>query len=273
MMSDNTFVTHAMAVDGGLRRPCVERGDPTGLPILLLHGYTDSWRSFALMLPHLPRGVRAVVPTQRGHGGTGRPAQGYTPADFAGDAVAVLDALGIERAVVAGHSMGSQVALRLALDHPGRVRGLVLIGGFTALGRNAAVRELWNNTVANLKDPVDPDFVEAFQRSTVARPIPAGFLDEVVQESLKVPAAVWRAALRGMMETDLVADLRRVTTPTLLLWGDRDAIVPRDEQDLLATSIPAARLVVFTGTGHAPHWEEPARVAAEIAAFAGTLTD
>ena len=73
-----------------------------------------------------------------------------------------------------------------------------------------------------------------------------------------------------MMEADLAADLRRITAPTLLLWGDRDAIIPATEQDLLAASIPDAQLVVLAGTGHAPHWEEPARVAAEIVAFVRT---
>jgi non-heme chloroperoxidase len=272
MTPANTLIMHTVAVDDGLKLPCAEHGDRSGLPILLLHGYTDSWRSFELLLPHLPQGLRAIVPTQRGHGDADRP-QGYAPADFAGDALAVLNALGIERAIVAGHSMGSQVALRLALDHPERVLGLVLIGGFAALGDNAAVRELWDDAVAGLEDPVDPGFVEAFQRSTMARQIPAEFLDTVVQESLKVLAAVWRDALRAMMEANVVTALRRLAMPTLLLWGDRDAIIPRSEQELLAASLADARLVVLAGTGHAPHWEEHIRVADEISAFARRVTD
>ena len=111
--------------------------------MLLLHGYTDSWRSFELILPHLPSSVRAIAPSQRGHGDADRPASGYGAADLAADAVALMDALGLDRAVVAGHSMGSLVAQRVALDHPGRVRGLVLLGAFATLRGNPAVRELW----------------------------------------------------------------------------------------------------------------------------------
>jgi non-heme chloroperoxidase len=269
-MFDNSLCTEIVALDGDRTLPCVRQGDATGTPLLLLHGYTDSWRSFTLMLPHLPHTLRVIAPTQRGHGGMGGPAQGYTPADFATDAVALLDALGVERAVVVGHSMGSQIALRLALDHPDRVHGLVLIGGFAALRQNTAVRSLWDDTIATLRDPVDWGFVEGFQRSTIARPVPASFLDMAVRESLKVPAAVWRAALSGMMEADLSGDLRRITAPTLLLWGDRDAIIPRSAQTVLTASIPDAHLVVLPGTGHAPNWEEPARAAAEIVAFVRT---
>ena len=141
------------------------------------------------MLPHLPRALRAIAPTQRGHGGTGRPAQGYTPADFAADAVALLDALGMERAIVVGHSMGSQIALRLALDHPGRVHGLVLIGGFAALRRNAAVRDALGRHDAR---PCGIPWIAGLSRdSSAARSrarCPRRFSTTVVRESLKVPA-------------------------------------------------------------------------------------
>src|SRR5690242_19231314 len=106
IMMQDTMSVQALSLRGGLRLPCAQFGDAGGMPVLLLHGYTDSWRSFELVLPHLLCGIRAVVPTQRGHGDAGRPECAYTPADFAADASAVLDALGIERAVVVGHSMG-----------------------------------------------------------------------------------------------------------------------------------------------------------------------
>jgi pimeloyl-ACP methyl ester carboxylesterase len=264
-------IIHSVSLHGSLRIPYVAQGDPGGTPVLLLHGYADSWRSFEPLLPHLPSSMRAIAPTQRGHGDAGRPAQGYTPQDFAEDAVALLDALGIGRAVVVGHSMGGQTALRLAVDHPRRVLGTVLIDGFATLGGNPVIRRLWNDAVSGLSEPVDPGFAEEFQRGTVARPVPEAFLRMVVRESLKLPARVWRAALRGQMDCDLSPELGRIAAPTLLLYGDRDAIVPRAMQDALAAAIPAVRLAVLSGVGHAPHWEEPQRVAAEIARFALAL--
>lgn len=264
-------IINSMDLHRSLRIPYVRQGDPDGMPVLLLHGYGHSWRAFEPLLPHLPRGLRAIAPSQRGHGDAGRPAQGYAPRDFARDAVALLDALGIERALVVGHSMGGQAALRLAIDDPGRVLGVVLVGGFATLGGSPVARRLWNDAVSRLADPVDPGFAEAFLRGMVARPVPEAFSRMVVREGLKLPARVWRAALRGQMDCDLSPELERVAAPTLLVHGDRDAIVPRATQDALAAAIPPARLEVLGGVGHAPHWEEPERVAAGIARFAQAL--
>lgn len=236
--------------------------------MLLLHGLTDSWRSFEGVIGHLPASVRAVAPTMRGHGEADRPETGYRPRDLAADVAELLDALGIGSAVLVGHSMGATVAMRLAVEHPERVRGLVLIGAFAGYRDNAEVRSLWDGAVATLADPVDPGFVHEFQAATVARPVPEGLLDVAVTESLKVPARVWRAALAGLIEDDTDRQLHRIAAPTLLIWGERDALVPRADQDALLAGIRGARLVTHAGGGHAPHWEDPARVAAEIAEFA-----
>lgn len=88
----------------GLRFQFVEQGEPTGIPILLLHGTSDSWHSFETVLPHLPPSIRAIALTQRGHGDSSRPPDGYQTDDFVTDVAALMDALGIEAAFVAGHS-------------------------------------------------------------------------------------------------------------------------------------------------------------------------
>ena len=102
----------------------------------------------------------------------------------------------------------------------------------------------------------------------MARPVPDGLIDMAVAESLKVPAFVWRAALAGLMEDDTARRRHRIAAPTLLHWGERDNFVPRADQDALLRDIPRARLIVHAGAGHALHWEDPARAAREIAAFA-----
>lgn len=75
-----------------------------GVPIMLLHGPTNSWRSFEILLAQLPASVRAFAISQRGHGDADRPERGYRPEAFAGDVVAFMDAVGLEAAVLAGHS-------------------------------------------------------------------------------------------------------------------------------------------------------------------------
>lgn len=244
-----------------------EQGDPSGIPVLLLHGYTDSWRSFEPVLACLPRSVHAFALSQRGHGESDRPVVGYHPHDFADDLAAFMDELKLGPAIVAGHSMGSTIAQRFALDHPDRVLGLVLVGSFHPPCNSPAVRELWTS-VEGIADPIDANFTLEFQRSTLARPVPHTFLATVVQESLKVPAQVWRSALHAFSEADLSDELRRIAAPTLIVWGDQDAYCSRQEQEALRAAIRGSQLVVFSGAGHGLHWEEPERFADLIADFA-----
>jgi non-heme chloroperoxidase len=250
--------------------PFVEQGDP-GAPVVMLHGLTDSWHSFERVLPHLPGSIRALVPTQRGHGDADRPASGYRTRDFAADVEAFLDALGIERAVIVGHSLGSTNALRFAVDCPHRLRGLILVGAFATYRDNPVIAEFWRSGVATLADPIDARFAREFQESTLAQSVPHEFIDLAVGESLKVPARVWRDALAGCLEDDFAGEIATIKAPTLAVWGAHDALVPRADQDHFLARIAGSRLVVYQEGGHAPHWEEPARFAADVSAFVATL--
>src|SRR3989337_2848578 len=106
----------------------VEQGNSTSLPLILLHGYADSWRSFERVLPHLPKSIRAFALTQRGHGDASRPATGYRSRDFVTDLAEFMDALDLETAVIAGGSSGGIIARRFAVDYPNRTSGLILVG-------------------------------------------------------------------------------------------------------------------------------------------------
>ena len=266
-----TPIIHSVTLPNQVTLPYVEQGDPTGVPVLLLHGITDSWRSFEGVLPHLPTSLHAFALSQRGHGDATRPATGYYPQDFAADLAAFMDTLKLGPAVVVGHSMGSYIAQRFALDYPDRTLGLVLMGSCTTVRGNPVVMELWDSVVSTLTDPIDPGFVREFQQSTLAQPVPQTLLDTVVQESLKVPARVWKAALAALLDTDFSGELSKITAPTLIVWGDQDAFFLRREQEALAAAIAGAQLVVYPGAGHGFHWEEPARFAADLVAFTAHL--
>jgi non-heme chloroperoxidase len=253
--------------DEVIELPYVEQGDATGVPVVMLHGATDCWRSFEPVLPHLPDDIRAIAVTQRGHGDAPKPESAYLVEDLAGDVVDLMDELAIERAVLVGHSMGSWVARQIALDHPDRVEGLVLAGAFRgSLARDpeaaAAMKEL-----ADVPDPVTDEIAREFQVSTLATPIAAEQLDTFVAESLKLPARVWRELFLGFAELDQGDGMAELAIPALLVWGDRDAFIPREVQDELLDTLPDARLTVYEGVGHAVHWERPKRFAAEVAAF------
>jgi non-heme chloroperoxidase len=258
--------THSIHLSTGVRLPYVEQGDPSGVPMVLLHGYSDSLRSYDLLLPHLPDSIRAYALTQRGHGDADKPAAGYRPEDYAADVAAFLDAMGIEAAVIVGHSGGSYAAQRFAVDHPERTLGVVLIGAFDTFRDNPGVLEL-EEAVAQLTEPVDREFVREFQESCVAQQVPAGFLDAIIDGSAKMPARVWSAWLEDHLAADAPTDTGTIAAQTLILWGDQDAFCRRGAQDALLAAIPRSRLSTYEGTGHCPHWEQPERAAAEIAAF------
>jgi len=216
----------------GVELPYVEQGDPAGVPVIFLHGFTDSWHSFELALPHLPQTVHAFALSHRGHGDADRPEGGYRPQDFAADVAAFVDALDLGPAVIAGHSMSSAITQRFALDYPERTLGLILIGVFASYHDKPMLVEFLD-VISQLEDPIDPNFVREFQESTLAKPVPPAFLDTIVQESLKVPARVWKAALLGLLENEVSSERGNIKAPTLIMWGDQDAYCPRSDQEAL----------------------------------------
>jgi pimeloyl-ACP methyl ester carboxylesterase len=164
--------------------------------------------------------------------------------------------------------MGASVAMRFAIDHPGRTLGLVLMGAFPALRDNRGIRELWDSTVSTMRDPVRDDFVRDFQTSTLAGPVAPALLESVVGESLKVPARVWRATFEDFVESDFAHEIGRISAPTLAAWGDRDSFVSVGERKAVGAAIPRSRVVVYRGAGHGFHWENPALFSAHLIAFA-----
>ena len=188
-------MVRSVTLSSGITLAAPERGQTSGVPVVFLHGVTDSWRSFEPVLDRLPGTVRALAMTQRGHGDSSKPDNGYRYGDMAQDLREFMDARDLPAAVIAGHSMGGMVAQRFAADHPDRVAGLVLMGAFRTLYAHPGIQELWNSALSTLSDPVDPAFVREFQVSTLARPVPPEFLETVINESLHVPARIWRATL------------------------------------------------------------------------------
>ena len=237
-----------------------------GRPVVFLHGYCDSWYSHNGVLEALPADIHAIVPSQRGHGGSDKPASGYAMADFARDVIALMDHLGVDRAPIVGHSMGSLIAQELALGCPQRVTALVLNGSATT-GNNDVLRGLLAET-KRLADPIDRGFVTAFQSGTCVQPLGRAMsLERVIDESMKMPAHTWVAALEGILAYRPSRPIEEIACPTLIVWGDRDEIFRRPEQDKLLARIGGSRLEVYEGAGHSPHWEEPQRFVRDVMAF------
>ncbi|GAA4560644.1 alpha/beta hydrolase [Pseudonocardia xishanensis] len=240
-------------------------GDPT---VLLL----PSWpivdrRQWRFQVPHLARRYRTAVLETRGQGGADRPTDpaAYTDAAHVGDALAVLDELGVERAVVAGVSRGGRFALQLAARHPDRVQGAVIIApAFPTVvppdfetGSGMVSRRRWLADHAGFAEwYLRLMFPEAHSETAVA---------DGLEWALQTTPEVLVATYTGIVEDCAVeATARSVRCPVLLVHGDRDGIVP------LAVSEDLARwsggeLVVMEGSGHVPQLRDPVR-------FNGLLT-
>jgi pimeloyl-ACP methyl ester carboxylesterase len=254
---------HQITVASGARLDYSDQG--RGPAILFVHGYPDSWHAYEPVLRRMPADVRAVAHSHRGFGDSDRPKSGYAMADFAADAVTLMDKLGIAQATVVGHSMGSLVAQELALSHPDRVARLGLIGASDHFD-TPLVREL-EGAVNDFGDSIPREFVHEFQSSTVHRPVPDAFLEGVVNESMKAPALVWREALAGILAFRSTDRLSRLSVPTLIVGGDRDEVATPAAQQRLHGLIRGSRFLGYGDTGHGPHWEQPGRFSEDLLAF------
>ena len=261
------LVPSTVTLPTGITLSYAVQGDASGPVVLLLPGPTDSWRSYVPVLARLPPHVRAIAVSPRGHGDSDKPSVGYRVQDLADEVAMLLDSLGVERAVLAGHSGSCLVARRVAIDHPERVSGLVLEASPTSLRGDAGLERFVDTVVSSLTDPIDPTFARSFIADTSTDELEPDVLDELVGELLKVPARVWKHLFADLVAYDDREELDRITAPTLLIWGDADRLIGRDMQTALLARIANAELLTYPRVGHTPRWESPKRFADDVAAF------
>ncbi|HEX8240410.1 MAG TPA: alpha/beta hydrolase [Allosphingosinicella sp.] len=253
-------------LSNGVRLAYVELGDPKGEPLLLLHGYTDSSRSWTQVAPWLLR-HRLLIPDQRGHGGSDAPACCYSTSVFADDARLFLDAMKVERTAVAGHSLGSMVAMTLAAEHPNRVTRVALIGS-TALTPVKRGDWLWTNAHA-LEAPLDPgsQFLREWHPANQPTPVDEAFADAAMAEILAIPIHVWRGVMRELAEVPAGRHAADITAPVLILSGGKDPLFAPEHHAALVKAIPNAEARVFPDLGHNLIWERTAETGPALARF------
>jgi pimeloyl-ACP methyl ester carboxylesterase len=231
--------------------------------VLLLHGGTDSWRSFETLLPHLPPDWHVLVPSQRGHGGSDKPAQGYRTRDFAADAARLIEVLGLAPAVVVGHSMGAANAMRMAIDRPELVQGLIGMGAF-ARSRIARFRALSIAAAGSGAACAGRRLPAQHADATGGQP----FVQAMVAQSLAVPASGGvRRSARGRFSQNV----GQIGVPIAASAGAADAYVTASDTEALLRAIRGASEQTWEGLGHAPHWEDPGRVARAMVGFVARL--
>jgi pimeloyl-ACP methyl ester carboxylesterase len=260
----------------GVTLAYIDTGNPTGPPVVLIHGYTDNARDWVPLLPYLSKRFRLILVDIRGHGKSSKPECCYTRLDFAYDIKLLLDALSIRQADVIGHSLGSIIAQTFAEYWPERTDRVVLVSstGGRPPGSTAPPQFDFAAEIRKLKDPIDPDspFMIAWWDSPT--PVNPDFIRRQRQDSAAIPLKIWLAVLDQALPgattyTDLQSTLPRLKAPTLLIWGSKDPLMEEPVRKTLRDALPGAQVKIFEGLGHNPFWEDPAAVGRVINAFLG----
>lgn len=259
------------------------RGDTA---LILLHGFAASTYTWRAVMPALAAQNRVIAFDRPAFGLTERPLPGafpngvnpYTAEAQADLVIGLMDALGIERAVLVGNSAGGTVAAYTALRAPARVQALVLVDAaiYSGGGAPGFVRPLFSTPQMQRLGPLLARLIQrgGYQFGQSAWHDPAGFTDDIwaaYQKPLR--AEDWDRALWELTAASrplhLDQRLDELTMPVLVVTGDDDRIVPTEQSLRLAEDIPGARLAVIPACGHVPQEECPAAWLAAVRAFLG----
>jgi pimeloyl-ACP methyl ester carboxylesterase len=177
-----------------------------------------------------------------------------------------MKAKNLASAFIIGHSMGGMIAQQFAINYPALTRAVVIIDSDANFKDNPGFPEFYN-TVLKMQGAFDRSFMEEFQRSTIFKPIDAAYFKKLVDESMKVPLQVFKAACTGLANSDLSVKIQQIKVPAMIMWGDKDNVCSMLDQQAMAKKIRHSKLIVYENTGHALHWENPDRFTRDLHLF------
>ncbi len=260
----------------------VDFGEGDGPPVVFVHGLGGQWGNWLANLPVIGRARRVIAPDLPGFGGSDMPAQDVSISGYTQVVDELCEHLGLGPVVVVGNSMGGFIASDLALAHPERVEKLVLVG---AAGMVPSRRERFK-TVAILRlTGIVVARTAGATRAVAARPrLRRAALRTVAHDPDRIPADLaWRGlmgdpppafapALKAAVDYlswDWCQRLEEIRSPTLLVWGEQDALIPVRHQEEFARRITGARSLTMPETGHVPMVERPAEFNRALLEFLG----
>ena len=209
-----------------------------GEPVVLVHGLSGSTQWWSRNVPALAEHHRVHLVNLPGFGTIRRPRQRFVLAEAASWLLEWIEAVGLESVHLVGHSMGGYLASKVAARRPDFVRKLVLVDPAGVPSDRGMLGHL----------------VPLLLASRYATP---AFLPVLVRDAFYAGPTTLLRASRDLLAEDVREDLRRVRAPTLLIWGERDTLIPPSVGDLMRAEIPDSRLLVIEGAGHNPMFDRP----------------
>lgn len=225
-----------------------------GTPVVFIHGLGAETKDWTLVIPELSKEIRCIVIDLRGHGQSDKPKQPYTLSLFANDIVTLLEQLGISSAYFCGTSMGGFVVLKAALSYPEKVRGVILVDSAPYLPEHTIkISGKWAETLLNegsealMEAQVNDVFHPIFRRRH-------GEIVNIYRESKKNPSSETLGLVNKGLQIEPVdyrKKIREIKTPTLIIHGQDDKIIPVENAEFMHKQIPNSQLAIFPFCGHA----------------------
>ncbi|TMF29477.1 MAG: alpha/beta fold hydrolase, partial [Chloroflexi bacterium] len=240
----------------------------------LIHGLADDHRAWRRAVPDLMLHHRLLMYDLRGHGETSLGAADGTLRQLGDDLVTLLDAIEVERADIAGFSLGGTIAMRVAIDHPDRARGIALVATSSRVGHSAAGwyrerAEMVERNDPHLRDTLDKDTADVYAESPSE--LEGGLL--IRRQSTEDPRGYGNAcaAMAGLNANPLDPELPRISAPTLIVASELDRHCPPKAAEVIASGIRGSKLEVMRGAGHPIPVEKPRELASSINSFLAEL--
>ena len=257
----------------GITMAYVEMGQADGEPVILLHGITDSSRTWSITAKELAKDFHVYILDQRGSGNTDAPDnRAYSGMLFANDVAAFMNHVGLEKANIVGHSMGSHNAQYFAALFPEKVDKLILVGS-AYLGADGGdyFKSSREGFLSEDFDPTDPEFLDNWDYVTPGILDGKDFEEEVEEmmvyikdETSKISRFAFTNPPTGAMMQFMTNAYDMITAPTLIVCGESDA---PNQPDLMAALPNCDGIIVYPGHNHSVQWENPYELGKDIAKY------
>jgi len=252
-----------------------------GIPLIFIHGLSGCWQNWLEQLPHFARDRRVIAVDLPGFGQSEMPAEESSMSGYADAIDALMTELGIDAAQIVGNSMGGFIGAELAIQHPARVERLVLLAAAglsiesVRTERTTGLRHRAENVVFFGLGHIASRSHQVALRARLR----AALLLIVAAHPAKLPGPLaaqqvlgsgkpgFSDALEAMCRYPLRDRLEKIKCPTLIIWGDKDRLVPVKDAAIFEKLIPDSRKIVYKDTGHVSMMERPARFNEDVRAF------